>query len=392
MTDNVPTLVCTCGNVMKAPGAKPGRLGKCPKCGAMIRVQAAPESAGAGAERRVRVGEGKSPQARPDPKPSDQKPKESTRRHSTPMQPTAGGYGISSEEISEEAFQRSGISEDSAAYGVEARPIRPPDIGPVKAPVKLETPFSASLSYPLWSWSSIGLLVFLPPILIFTTSPLILLMGIFLGSSPFVLPAYVSMLPIVFFLFVIVGYLCVYLGDILLATATGDVIPPRPPNFDVDIFRALGRWFWAIVAGGVVGGAPAVVYWLNCGEVDWVDRLIFVNLSVIGVAYAQLALLAALLHDDPLAANPVTVLKAMIRLGPSYIKVCLLTMSALGLVGGGLALMGLVENGAIRFVLSWLFWVFTVYTAMVVFRRLGLYCNRQKLIQTWFADRPRWGV
>src|SRR5262245_51057364 len=34
----VPTLVCDCGMRMKAPGAVPGRVGRCPRCGGRLRV------------------------------------------------------------------------------------------------------------------------------------------------------------------------------------------------------------------------------------------------------------------------------------------------------------------------------------------------------------------
>src|SRR5436305_1225653 len=86
--------------------------------------------------------------------------------------------------------------------------------------------------------------------------------------------------------------------------------PPRPPG--------LGRWFWAGIVGVGLGLVPALAYWIYCGEIDWADRLMFVNLGALGAAYAQMALLAVLLHDDPLAANPITVVRAIVRVGWDY--------------------------------------------------------------------------
>ena len=34
----VDTLVCNCGMRLKAPGAVPGRVGKCPRCGSFLKV------------------------------------------------------------------------------------------------------------------------------------------------------------------------------------------------------------------------------------------------------------------------------------------------------------------------------------------------------------------
>ena len=62
---------------------------------------------------------------------------------------------------------------------------------------------------------------------------------------------------------------------------------------------------------GRSGGLPALVYWITCGEVDLFDRIVLVDLIVPGLAYAQMALLATLIHESPLAANPVTVTRAI---------------------------------------------------------------------------------
>ena len=44
-------LLCSCGRRIKAPGATPGRVGRCPSCGALLRVPE-PEADGPGPDRR----------------------------------------------------------------------------------------------------------------------------------------------------------------------------------------------------------------------------------------------------------------------------------------------------------------------------------------------------
>ena len=39
-------LVCRCGKRISAPGATPGRVGRCPACGAMLRVPRGRSGAG----------------------------------------------------------------------------------------------------------------------------------------------------------------------------------------------------------------------------------------------------------------------------------------------------------------------------------------------------------
>lgn len=54
----VPIVVCACGARLKAPGARPGRVGRCPGCGASLRIPDAP---------RAETAQG--PGAEPKPKP-----------------------------------------------------------------------------------------------------------------------------------------------------------------------------------------------------------------------------------------------------------------------------------------------------------------------------------
>ena len=64
----------------------------------------------------------------------------------------------------------------------------------------------------------------------------------------------------------------------------------RRPDWELDeMFRGIGRWFWAFLVGGVVGGFPTVAYWLYCGDIDVVDAIILTELAAVGAVYAQVA-------------------------------------------------------------------------------------------------------
>ena len=355
----VTTLVCPCGMTLKAPGAKPGRVGKCPKCGGMLRVpddfapptmkpQPAPEPDGQTNEPpagyKVRA---KSDTTLFTPPPPRSRPRSA---------PTSAGEG----------------------------PIAPPRDGDVT--------LGKSLSYPLWSWSSIGILIYLPPALTVTSAPLPFLVGTFLGGTAFTIASLIALAPGLLMGICVWGYTLVYLGNVLISSALGETLPPRTPHFgEEDILRVLGRWFWGCIIGVGVGAVPAVVWWVYCGEIDWADRLMFVNLAALGMAYAQMALLAVLLYDDPFAANPITVVRAIRRVGWDYAGVCFLSGAFLVSVVFQLGVIAQIEDTLTHILFFWLFWVNFLYGAMVVLRRLGRFCHRHRIVLEWFPERERWG-
>ncbi len=300
-----------------------------------------------------------------------------------------------------------------AGYGVAPRPafydnptFAPPPIrsrdrgkakvvageGPVRPPKEGDVTLGQSIAYPLWSWSSVSMLIFLPPALTLTSAPLPVLAGLLFGGTPFTLAGLILSAPGFLMGICIWGYTLVYLGNVLTSSALGEALPPRTPHFgEEDVLRVLGRWFWGLIIGVGVGAVPALAYWIYCGEIDWADRLMFINLMALGAAYAQMALLAVLLHDDPIAANPVTVLRAIYRVGWDYAGVCFLSGAFLVSIVFQLGVIAKIEDTLTHVAVFWLFWVNFLYGAMVVLRRLGRFCHKHRVVLAWFPDRPTWG-
>jgi hypothetical protein len=366
---SVVTLTCPCGMTLKAAGARPGRVGKCPRCGGMLKVpddfvSAVPASA---------------------PAPVEDEP---TRHDAIGPE----GYGFSQEAEPRPTFHGSPTL-SSPTPKARASDRLPLDYGPLQPPKGSDKRLRQSLTYPLWGWPSVAMLIFLPPALMFVSTPVIgYFVEAFFGTSGFNLGGLLLMLPGSLMGICIWGYTLVYLGHVLTSSACGDPLPPRAPNlFEDNVFRILGRWFWALIAGFGLGFAPSVLYWIYCGEIDWADRLMFANLAGFGAAYAQMALLACLLHDDPLAANPITVIRAIVRVGWDYAGVCFLSgsfLAAMAFLGVELIQIGASLPGAIA---AWFFWTVFLYGSMVVLRRLGLFCRRHKVVLAWFPERPTWG-
>ena len=93
------------------------------------------------------------------------------------------------------------------------------------------------------------------------------------------------------------------------------------------------------------------------------------------------------------AANPLTVVLAIVQLGWDYVQPCLASGLALLLAAAALAAVLFAAPGLMWAVFGlWAFWIFALYEAMVVFRMLGLtyYCHAGEL--AWFRQLPKWGL
>jgi hypothetical protein len=335
---SVDILICSCGMRLKTPGAVPGRVGKCPRCGSLLKVPEAPPP---------KVVE----PTQDNPLFIDRR----VRKRSKTKTPNAGHIG-----------------------GLVARPTR------------LETHWQESLLYPLWGEPGLAILAFMPVGLWFATVPLFGVIPALMVGSVLSFFAMLAMFPFGIFLIAITGHVLGFLGDVLVSSSLGEVIQPRLTGWSLsDITSVLGRWFWVVLVGVVVGGAPMMIYWINCGDVDLFDRIVLVDLLIPGLAYAQMALLSTLIHESPLAANPVTVLRAIWRVGWAYFWPCLLSGTTLAILTILFEVVMWLKDPLCQSIAFWFFWVALLYASMVVLRWLGLFAFRHAVILEWSPDRIR---
>jgi hypothetical protein len=200
------------------------------------------------------------------------------------------------------------------------------------------------------------------------------------------------LIPVLFSFAMTFGYALLFLGHVLVSSALGEIDHPRWPEWHpADISEGLCRWFWAALFGALIGGVPVVFYWLHCGAIDWFDRVVFAELIMLGTGYAQMALAASLLHENIIAANPITVVSSILRLGVAYLRPCV--VASITLVLSGLGVWGLfykMPSMWIEAVALWGYWFLTLYGAMVTLRMMGLTYHAHALDLSWFRRRPRW--
>ena len=327
-------LDCRCGQKLNTPGAVPGRVGKCPRCGALLKIE----------DDRI---------------PEPAAPGETYQRPRTVRRPLAA----------RKRARRDGL---------------------VVVPTRPERTLLASGSYPLRNASGIALLVMLPPMLWFGSILLISAVPMIISASPFTLFGLLMLVPALGVLFVGIGPVLLFLGDVVVTSCLGEVQLPRPAGWSLtDISQGWGRWIWAGVFGGALGAMPALVYWIHCGDVDWLDQLVLMDLILPGLASAQMAVVVALLHESPWAVGyPVLVIRMIVAGGWGYVGPCVVTASCLTLLAG-ISKWALEQNiPGVFVVVLWFWWVLALYLAMVALRFLGLFCGRQRLLSVGIARRP----
>ena len=200
------------------------------------------------------------------------------------------------------------------------------------------------------------------------------------------------MIPVVFSFAMTFGYALVFLGHVLVSSSLGENDHPSWPEWHpADIAEGIFRWFWAAVVGLLVGAGPLVLFWMNCGEIDAFDCLVFSGLIMLAAGFAQMALAAALLHENIIAANPITVVAGIFRIGWAYLWPCLLAgislaFSVLGVVG----LLYKMPRMWMEALALWGYWVFVLYLGMVSIRMMGLTYHAHAPDLAWFRRRPRW--
>ena len=253
----------------------------------------------------------------------------------------------------------------------------------------------ASLLYPLRDGPGVALLMFFPPFLWVMSVPIFDLIAILAPGGEFNALALVIVpftLPLVGSFAMTVGYVLLWLGQVLVSGALAEFDHPRFPGWDSHrILEGLGRLIWAAIIGGVVGGLPAWLYGSMVGSSGLRDRVVLALLIAAGAAYAQMAVAASMLHDNLAGAHPVNVVRAIARIGGGYLVPCLVNGGLLALAVVGLWLV-LFRSASLREAILglWAWWVFALLAATIAARVLGLTYARYAEHLGWFRARPGW--
>ncbi len=257
--------------------------------------------------------------------------------------------------------------------------------------------FVESLVYPITDGPGIALLVLLPPILWMLTLPIFDLIAVMSpidkGHWALGLMVVPVMTPMMFSLAMTLGYALLFLGHMLVSSSLGENDHPRWPEWHPsDIAEGVCRWFWAGLFGLFIGGAPVALYLVRRRPpLEWLDWLVLAELAIVGGGYSLTALAASLLHENIIAANPVTVISSIARIGWGFLKPSIADGITLATFGVGIwDLLYNMPSMRMEALGLWIFWVIILYQAMVVMRMMGLSYHAHALELHWFRRRPRW--
>ncbi len=370
---DVPVMVCECGMQVKVPGARPGRVGRCPRCGGRLQVPEIPPA-----------------EALPSRSPADD-------------EPMAGGYGLAMQKPAP-ASQPTSQGKKTRRPGEDPAPLRnrrPMADGPLPPLQRPERGWFASFLYPLRGAECLGVIAVLALIswVFYVLVPEYGLtvmrdassMGAGLMGVLFVL---IAAVPVVLLSPFLISYGLQYLGRILVSSAMGETIPPRTPDRNFDgFFNGLSPWCIWLVLGLGVGLLPASWYVSSRGLMAGFNG-IEVILVLAAMPYILAALMMSFLHDDPIAPKPWSVIHGIFALGAPFLALSAFIAASLGLALATFGVALLIRSHVyILFLLLCLgCWAILYWTIIVVMRLLGTYYYHHKDGLRWHYHHPRWGV
>ena len=375
--DDVTVLVCDCGKRLKAPGARPGRVGQCPACGAVLRYPGDSEPP----TEHVR----ETPRDRPVPA-KVAKPKRSTS--AIPVGASAASDSGPDESVNPERARRIEPERREELRDANRQVGRG---GILRVPRRTAVGLKDALLYPIWDFAGVSWMMFLPvglglPFLgTFYLIPEVARGGTNMLFLPFATP-----MP------VILGFGLGYLGQVwtavFLDSAVGEVHHPRWPEISFGAFIAsLFRWACGMAIGLGLGALLAVQYWRRVEDHSLGDRLAATALVASGLSYGLMSLASLVLHGDLLALNPLMVVNGILKAGWRYWQTVMLAV-VFALVGTLGVEMVDRASGFLFLPATFLLWLFIVYAGLVVCRSLGMVCHARAKQIGWFPDRPRWGA
>jgi hypothetical protein len=201
----------------------------------------------------------------------------------------------------------------------------------------------------------------------------------------------VTSLPFALVAPLVAAYWLQYLARVLVSASEGERNPPRPPDRNLDgMLGGLLSWVAWVVLGLSIGALPLVA---GCLGRPWNPERAL-GLGLIGVPYALMALLLTFLHDDDFAARPWAVAWNLLRVGPSFLLVSLVTAATLGAGAGAVA--GMLRLRQAHF--GWYFavslgaWLFLVWLTLAAMHTLGVYFYARRDRLKWRRPRPWWEV
>ncbi len=186
--------------------------------------------------------------------------------------------------------------------------------------------------------------------------------------------------------FLSIGYLFLYIKNVIVTSSAGDENPPAWPDFTdwSEIFTSALQWLGllAVCLGPAwFVAAKAMVVMIDTGKWDTSTLALGGTLALVGLAYLPMALLAVAMADGFSGLNPLVVIPSIVRVPAEYLVTC--CVAAAVLIAQILGEIGL-RYVPIPILPSLVSWFITLYFFLAGARLLGLlYLTSQERLK-WF--------
>ncbi len=197
-------------------------------------------------------------------------------------------------------------------------------------------------------------------------------------------PVWVTLilLPSLMIPFTVIGYSFGYLESVLASAASGEAEPLRKATRKVGLAaRSFAVWMLCFLAGPIVPAALAVFFWINSGDLEWIDWAILAELGVVSGAYWLFVMLSVSRTGRLRDVNPLEVFDLIGRLG--FRAMALVLGASVFLIAhvvlSILAVQGFHEEPGLGASLLFAFLASALFWATFFFRLLGVWCYRLRV-------------
>lgn len=173
---------------------------------------------------------------------------------------------------------------------------------------------------------------------------------------------------------------CAFLQEVLESAVAGHA--PHVPLAGIgaygQVLASAGRWLYCFLAGPSLLIGAALLYWVHCGEMDSLDRLILAELGIVAAGYWLFGLVAVTRTRRLLDANPYRVAALAHALGYRAVIV-VVALSLILWPHADLLLQALAHmhhSGLGGFCQLTLVWLSLLACLTILFRLIGLWCQR----------------
>lgn len=177
------------------------------------------------------------------------------------------------------------------------------------------------------------------------------------------------------------GYLSAYMIRVVSSSASGHEELPGWPEF-TNLFDSVLVPFFLVTVINLTAFLPAILFWFFFRQDDATSAITLLALSILGLLYIPIGLLAVALYNTVTALNPLFLIPTIFRVPREYLTACVLFVAVAVLQAAGTYLAEFIPVAG-----SLLGAFASLYLLTIGMRIVGLlfFANEERL--NWFREK-----